>query len=142
MKRTIIGVLIAVLGSLSLVSCGGDDSDGDDTGGSTEESDGGSAAADSDFDESTLPDDFPRDLIPTSYDTGSFLNLADSQSAGFESGVPVEDTIAHYQGLLGDPTLAVEGEEGQRTAQWEESGWLVSVVGSPDESLVGIARIP
>lgn len=133
-------------GLLTLAACGGDDGGSD--GGSGVESDDPAAVTDNEtgagesgFDESTLPDDFPRDLIPPSYDFGTYTELGATRTGSFESTTPVDESIAHYTGLLGEPTLAVEGEAGERSVQWQESEWLVSVIGKADESIIGISKI-
>ena len=148
-------VSLVCAAALLAAACGGDDGadvvdapTGDGLTASDGGADGDGAGADEGntggaggFDESTLPDDFPRELIPPSYDQGSYLDATNNRTASFESGDPVTGTVDHYTGLLGDPTLVTEGEDGEVLAQWQDGPWIVSVVGGPSESLVGISSL-
>jgi hypothetical protein len=61
---------------------------------------------------------------------------------GFLSSVPVDDSVVFYTTLLGEPEIAVEGDPGERSVQWPvtDGGWIVSVLGSPDESIISISQ--
>ena len=120
----------------NLAGCGGADEDFDDF-------DSGSAsfAAPNDFDESQLPADFPRDLIPPDYQTGNYIELGSVATASFESGTPIAETVEHYTALVGEPSLDNESADAERTAQWDVSPWVLSAVGSASESIIGISKI-
>ena len=94
------------------------------------------------FDESQLPDDFPNDWIPDDYDTGTYTKLGQVEGASFENRNPVEQTIAEYTGILGEPDFDVDAGEGDRSAQWVKKPWAVGIMGNSGESIVSISRIP
>jgi hypothetical protein len=121
--------------ALSLTACGGADEDFDDFG-----SDSANFGVANDFDESQLPDDFPMNLIPPDYASGNFMALGAVATASFESATPVGDTVAHYTALLGEPRLDNMSADGERTAQWDVSPWMLSVIGSARESIVGVTK--
>ena len=141
-KKLISGLAMVVM--MIVASCGGGDTDEGDT---TADAGGAESASDltgstgGDFDESSLPEDFPTELIPSSFDTGSYADLGATSTASFASGAPIDDTIAHYTDLLGEPTLEVEGDPGEKSANWNDGSWTVSVIGSPDESIIGISKL-
>ena len=93
------------------------------------------------FDKSQLPADFPLNLIPLVYDTGSYTQLGNVDGASFESRRPVEESISYYTGVLGEPTISVDAGDGDRTAQWHTSPWAIAVMGNEGESIVGISRV-
>jgi len=135
----IIGLLgIAALGLIALSACGDEEEDAvvDDFSVSAP---GNSSA--SDFDESQLPDDFPRRLIPRDYASGVYTQLGQAQTASFESEADVDEMVTYYKDLVGEPALDHVGD-GQRTAQWDVSPWMLSVIGSADEAVIGITKVP
>lgn len=125
--------LIAFVACLVLVACGGQDDAGLEQG---EYENGGSSV----FDASQLPDDFPRELIPTTYDSGSYAKLGQVESATFESSEPVGKTIDHYVELLGDPATRVGGDGSDASAQWRTTPWAVSILGNDSESIIGFTK--
>jgi hypothetical protein len=137
-SRTRTAVTLTAM-TLALISCGnGDDPAGESQGAGADRD---APISESGFDESVLPEDFPANLIPSDYETGSYLDISGTQTASFQSSTPVDESIDHYTDLLGEPTLATEGDPGEKTAQWQDSAWIVSVVGSPNESIVGISKL-
>ncbi|MDH3684176.1 MAG: hypothetical protein OEV40_30010 [Acidimicrobiia bacterium] len=125
--------------TLALISCGSSENGASES--QEADADGTAPASESGFDESVLPDDFPTNLIPPAYDTGAYLDVPGTQTASFESSRPVDESIDHYTDLLGEPTVAVEGDPGQKNVQWQDSDWIVSVIGSPEESIIGISKL-
>lgn len=124
---------------LSLVACGG----GDDE--SYDEDDSGYVASQEAFDESELPTDFPRDLIPPDYHTGGYAELGEVSGASFESSAPVQESIDYYTELLGEPKLAVDSGDGDRLVQWHETPyppWVVGVLGNDGESVISVSKLP
>lgn len=128
------GILLAFVACLMLAACG----DQNDTGADEGEYQNGDSSA---FDESQLPDDFPRQLIPEVYSSGVYAKLDGIESVSFESDEPVEKTIERYNDLLGDPALRVSDDGSKATAQWRTPPWEVSVIGNEGESIVGFSRI-
>ena len=141
MKTRWVLVVLAIM----IAACGGSDDDGTTEAGDAEAGAGDAAAVgESDsgsFDTAELPDGFPSDLIPPSFDSSSVLALGGQQTVTFESTTPVDDTIAHYTDALGAPTNAAEGDTGEKTAQWQTGEWLLSVIGSGSESIVGFTQL-
>ena len=125
---------LLVMTSLSLAACAGGDDD-------AVSQDTEVTSASEDFDESQLPPDFPRNLIPPTYDTGGFVELGPTRTATFENRTPVEQTIDYYVGVLGEPTINVQGDASDRMAQWQISPWALSILGSDGESIVGFTKI-
>ncbi len=140
MTKKLISVLAVVM-MMVVVSCGGDDggSGSADDSGRSDNGNEASSAADNGFDESQLPDDFPTELIPPTYNSGTYLDLDDLNTASFGNATPIDETIDHYTDLIGEPKQIVEGDTGEKTALWEVTGWVVSALGSPEESFIGIA---
>ena len=137
-------VLFAV--ALLAAACGGDDDPGptdqateDQQSSDSDDNDPGGGG----LDLGSLPDDFPTELLPEIYDTGGAADLGGgSTTVGVESTVPVDDTIEYYRSLLGEPESEIEGDPGEKIVQWppDDDGWIVSVIGSPDESITSITR--
>ncbi|MCP3992375.1 MAG: hypothetical protein GY724_25110 [Actinomycetia bacterium] len=142
MTKKLINALAVVVMMVGVMSCGSDaggSGSADDSGGSDNGNEA-TNAADTGFDESQLPDNFPTELIPPAYSSGTYLDIDDLNSAAFESSTPINETIDHYTDLIGEPKQTVEGDTGEKTAMWEDGGWIVSVIGSPEESFIGIAE--
>ena len=133
MSRTACFALSIVL-SLSVVSCGSTD---DETSG---ENGTGFDTAGS-FDESQLPGDFPRHLIPPNYDAGNYLELGQIATASFESGRPVGETIEYYVERIGEPVQITGNDQSERVAQWDTTPWILSVIGKEDESIVAFSKL-
>ena len=129
-------------GMLLSTACGGADDE-------TSESEELSAyAGESGAEQAELPADFPRDLIPPRF-TSSFYtdmkHINGTEGAAFESSEPVQSTIEHYVALLGEPTLSVDSEDGQKNVQWHTTpwaGWIVGVLGSDTETIVSVTKLP
>ena len=119
---------------LLLAACGGGSDDVD-------VADGAGMSGSGDFDESQLPADFPKDLIPGDYDSGVFTTLGQVQSAVFENRTPVGDTIDRYVELLGKPEISSDAGDGDRTVQWHTKPWALSIIGNDGESIVSFSRI-
>jgi hypothetical protein len=117
-----------------LVACGGDDS--------------GLAANDSGIDESQLPEDFPRELVPPSYDRIEYVDMrafGSIESASFESDDAVSIAIDHYVGLLGEPTISTGSGDGDRISQWQSTPfppWMLAVIGNDGETIVTVSKPP
>jgi hypothetical protein len=127
------GLFLVSCALLVLAGCGSpDESDYDDDEYASVES--------ADFDESTLPEDFPRELIPASYHNGAYVKLGQVESASFENGENVEETIRHYTGLLGEPASLLDGDGTDAIAQWRTTPWAVSVIGNDGESIIGFTK--
>lgn len=94
--------------------------------------DGGSAAP-------SLPEVFPAELVPPGGVVVSALAIAGTNTVSFETDTPVEDVIAYYVGVLGDPLQELDDPKG---ALWisEEDGFLNVVVSetSPDTVAVSV----
>ncbi|MDJ0750615.1 MAG: hypothetical protein QNJ11_14105 [Woeseiaceae bacterium] len=105
-------------------------------------------AEDDGMDVSELPADFPRDLIPPRFTTllySDMRNLNGFEGASFESSEPVERSIQHYMDLLGEPTINVDSDRGERNVQWHStpwSPWIVGVMGNDSETFVSVSKIP
>ena len=138
--------------SCVLVACGAEDAPSANQGSSsaTQATDGGAASGasvnppsvgDPSFDESQLPIGFPKDLIPDEYSSGSFTALGQVEGAVFENSAPVDMTIAHYTEVLGEPTISVDDDEREKSAQWHTKPWMVAVLGNDSESIVSFTRI-
>jgi hypothetical protein len=140
----LFNALVAAVMVVTITSCGGDDGAEGDSAAEDGGTDTGSETIDSpisDFDESSLPDDFPTELIPSTYETGSYIDLGGTNTATFTNSVSIVDTIAAYESAIGEPLAKVEGDEGQWSASWNHEGWVVSLVGGPDESIIGVSKL-
>ncbi len=133
-RITLVAGLLSLM-SLVLVACDGDN-DGADA-----EYEAESVASQEKFDLSQLPADFPRNLIPGEYHSSVYAKLGEIETASFESRTPVSQSIDHYTTLLGKPTLDSGAGGTERVVQWQSSPWMLSVVGSPDESIIGFTRM-
>lgn len=137
MTNRIFAMLLLVVMLVPLSACGGDE----DTYAASEETT---------FDLSQLPADFPRQLIPPSYDRAEYNDLTQmgiGKSATFESSLSVDETIKHYTALLGEPTINADPGDGsgERGANWYETPWMpwiVTIMGGPRESIVGVLTLP
>lgn len=95
-----------------------------------------------------LPEDFPRELIPENYSSMHYMDMKHingTETVAFESSDPVNDSIQHYVELLGDPTVNVEGDDGQWNANWHSTPWppwIVGVMGNEGESLISVSKLP
>ena len=108
----------------------------------------GAYAGENGEDAAELPADFPRDLIPPQFTASYYTDMKHingTESAGFESAEPVQRTIQHYLELLGEPTINVDSEGGERNVQWHSTqwpGWIVGVLGNPNETIVSVSKMP
>lgn len=129
-------------GILLLAACGSgadefDDADDMDT-----------FVEESSTDPSDFPADFPRELIPLRYTTSHYTDMKHInglEGAAFGSSEPVQHAIQHYVELLGDPTINVDSEEGERNVQWHKTPWppwIVAVMGNDSETMVSVSKIP
>ena len=108
------------------------------------------ASEETTFDVAQLPDDFPHQLIPPTYDRAEYndmTHLGIGKSATFESSVSVDEMIRHYTELLGEPTINADPGDGsgERGANWYETAWkpwILSVTGGPGETIIGVSRLP
>lgn len=95
-----------------------------------------------------LPQDFPRELIPESYSSMHYMDMKHingTETVAFESTEAVEDSIQHYVELLGDPTVSVEGDDGEWNANWHSTPWppwIVGVLGNEGETFVSVSKLP
>ncbi len=139
--KTIFAGLIAAT-VLSVTACGA----GDDE--QLAESASDAAALEGGTDLSDLPDDFPRELMPPTYDTADYFDLTNingTRSTSFQSTKNVQGSIDHYIGLLGEPTINVDSGDGDRLVQWHESPyppWVVGVMGNAGETIVTVSTVP
>ncbi|MDJ0759467.1 MAG: hypothetical protein QNJ19_08705 [Woeseiaceae bacterium] len=141
MNNRLTIALLSVLILLSQAACGdggseeGDARDFD----SPLAEDGGASLAD-------LPDDFPPELIPPSYDRIEYTDMSlmgGTRGVSFEVTGDVQASIDHYTALLGEPTLSVEAQE--RLVQWQTTPfkpWIFSVMGTADETIVAASALP
>ena len=136
----VAGLLASVM--LLPAACGswdGENAEADDTNAFAEES--GTNLSD-------LPADFPRELIPEQYTTLYYTDMKHingTVGASFESFEPVEPTIQHYMALLGEPTINVDSDDGERNVQWHKTrwpGWIVGVLGNDGETIVSVTKVP
>ncbi len=124
---------------LVLSACGsGDAQNGDLEVDSSE----GSAAFDVEFDESQLPGDFPKELIPQEYSSAAYTQLGGIEGATFENADPVTVSIQSYTERLGEPTISTDAGDGDRLAQWHTAPWMVGVMGNESETIVSVTRAP
>lgn len=95
-----------------------------------------------------VPSDFPDELAPPEYDTAEYVDMTPfngTRAVAFESTANVEESIDHYTGLLGEPTINVDSGDGDRMVQWHESPhppWVVGVMGNAGETIVTVSTIP
>jgi hypothetical protein len=145
--------MILALTMLTIASCGGGDDDSGD-GGDGLEADGGGSDDDgddgfsdeeitgqsSDFDLSSLPDDFPDELEPPDWETGRYTELTGFPTATFASGMSFDDTVAYYDDVHGESLVV--GDAGERLAQWTTNPpWIISVF-EGDPLTIGISKVP
>ena len=118
---------------------GGRDGDGGSDGGSDEV--GGESGQDPDFDVTTLPEDFPAELVPPVWETGQYTLATDFPTATFESSMPFDEIVTYYDSVHGEGVVLGD-EPGARVAEWTDSPpWIVSVF--EDEPVrIGISQIP
>lgn len=143
-KNSRFAMLMALAAlTMSLVACGG----GDDEESRMQEN-ASSYASETSIDVSQLPADFPRELVPPSYDTIEYVDMRayrSVESVNFESGEPVGAAIDHYVRLLGEPKIKVDSDDGERISQWHTTPyppWAVSVIGNDGETIVSVAKPP
>lgn len=139
--RTFLAGLITTT-ILAVVACG----DSDD--GQLFEQDSDAGAVEDGIDLSDLPDDFPRELMPPTYDKADYLDMSvvnGTRGTTFESTAPVQGSIDHYTGLLGEPKINVDSGDGDRLVQWHTSPyppWIVAVMGNAGETIVTVSTMP
>jgi hypothetical protein len=129
-------VLLAVL-----TGCSGDanpDSDGTQPAGDEQTTGDVGTITDMDpnFDIGDLPDDYPSDLMPDSFDAGMYAELGTVRNVNFETSSSFDDVVAEYTNKIGEEPTLVEGEE--RLAQWIVDIWSVSVIESTP-TLIGVS---
>lgn len=141
LHRTSI-VTLALALPFFFVACGGG-SDAAADANAMDDVDATEFADEGGFDESQLPSDFPSQLIPPQYESGTYTDMGSVSGAAFESNEAVDDMVGHYVGLLGDPDVNAETEDGGRNANWHDvDGWIVGVLGDPSESIISVMRNP
>ena len=139
MKTPLLRTGLISFAMLALAACGGSDD------ASQDEYDAEYFMPDETFDESQLPADFPRDLVPPDYHAGGFVELGQVTGASFESTAAVEDSIDHYTKLLGEPLMDIQSGDGDRMVQWRDTPyepWIVAVIGNDGESIISISKPP
>ena len=137
MTNRILAISILIAALVPLSACGGDD-------------DSYVANEKTTFDVSQLPADFPHQLIPPAYDHAEYNDMTDmgiGKSATFESSMSVDEAIRHYTELLGEPTINADPGDGsgERGANWYETPWkpwLLTIMGGPGESIIGVVKLP
>ncbi len=86
------------------------------------------------FGTADLPDDFPPQLLPSSFTAGMFTELGSVRSVAFESSSSFDDVVAEYTAKTGEEPIVVLGDV--RLASWTVDRWAVSVFeGTP--TLIG-----
>ncbi len=139
--------------ALAVSGCSGDDDvDAGENGDASADTDTGDGAVSddrddvptgqsADFDLTTLPEDFPAELVPPIWDTGQYTDDLGLPTATFESSMPFEEIITYYDSVHGDGVV-VGDDPGERLAQWTASPpWIVSVLeGAP--ATIGITQVP
>lgn len=139
-KTLLTGLVLAI--ALGVSACG----DSDD--GRRSESAIGGVAVENSIDISDMPDDFPRELAPPTYDKADYVDLMQingTRAVAFESAANVQESIDYYVGLLGEPKINVDSGDGDRLVQWHESPyppWVVGVMGSAGETIVTVSTLP
>jgi hypothetical protein len=91
---------------------------------------------DPNFDSGDLPDDYPSDLVPNSFDAGMYAELGTVRNVNFETSSSFDDVVAEYTNKIGEEPILVEGED--RLAQWIVGIWSVSVIESTP-TLIGVS---
>ncbi len=134
----ILLVAASMLGALiTLSACS---SDSGDVQGASQGYEENASVGNSDFDESILPGDFPRKLIPDSYSVASYNKMGGFEGATFEAERPVEDTIIHYIGVLGESAVSIDPGDGGRTAQWHTTPWAIAFMADGRNTIVSFSR--
>ena len=87
-----------------------------------------------------IPDDFPDELVPPTYDEVTTLNLGGTRSVSFTiTDVDYATVRDHYLGVLGDPAFELNSGDGS-TASWSigdpTTGQNVSVFDGGDGSVL------
>ena len=141
MKSRITLAGLFVSGMLLSAACGSAEDE-------TSEADDMSAfAEESGAEQAELPADFPRDLIPPRFTTSFYTDMRHingTEGVSFESSEPVQSSIQHYTALLGEPTINIDSEDGERSMQWHStpwSGWIVGILGNDNETFVSVSKI-
>lgn len=126
-RRRTTALTIAMLIAVAACSSGGtDNGPPSPTGDQTVGEAGTNTELDPDFDVSSLPDDFPTQLIPRALTAGMYVELGTVRNVNFESSDSFDDVVSQITAKLGDEPTLVEGEE--RLASWTVGIWLVSVI--------------
>lgn len=146
-------VMVLMVAGLVATACGsGDDDDGggDDSDVAVDDNDSGDddgsgfdeiTGQGSDFDLSSLPDNFPSELVPPNWDTGQYSDITGYPTVTFESSMSFDDAIAHYDAVYGEG-IVVGNDPGERLAQWTRNPpWIVSVF-EGDPMMIGITELP
>jgi hypothetical protein len=99
-----------------LTGCSGDaDPDSDGTQPAGDEQTTGDVGTitdlDPDFDTGDLPDDYPSDLVPDSFDAGMYAELGTVRNVNFETSSSFDDVVAEYTNKIGEDPILVEGED-------------------------------
>ena len=142
--------IVALLLVLVATACGGDDAAdttvaseaGGGSGGSGSGNDSDSDdpnALSADFDVSSLPDNFPSELVPPAWTAGQATDILGPFVVNFERDVPFAEAVEYYEAILGP--AQVLGDPGEQVAQWTSGPiWIVSVLDG-DPVLIGFTDI-
>ena len=139
-RFSLVGLLVS--GMFLSTACGSAEDEANDS------DDMSAYTAESGTEQAELPADFPRDLIPPRFTTSFYTDMKHingTETAAFESSEPVTSSIQHYVALLGEPTISVDSEDGQKSVQWHStpwSGWIVGVLGDDNETIVSVSKLP
>lgn len=135
-------LLMLVVLALVAAGCGGDEESDNLNNGDNGNNDVDNelVGGDPDFSLNDLPDDFPDNLVPPSWDSGVFSDLTGFPSVSFESSMSFQDLIDYYNDIFGE-AVVVGDDPGERLASWTQSRpWGASVFeGSP--ALVTIVKV-
>lgn len=90
------------------------------------------------FDVASLPDDFPSELVPSSFSAGMVTVLGETRTVSFETSTTFDDIMAEYTDKIGEAPVIVEGEE--RLATWVGDEWSVTIFDS-SPTLIGVTAL-
>lgn len=139
-KKFIAVLTLAV--AVAVAACGNRDEE------QAYEQGSGMTAIEDGIDLSDIPNDVPRELMPRSYDKIDYIDLSYAngvRAATFESTAHVQEAIEYYTRLLGEPTINVDSDDGDRLVQWHTSPyppWAVGVMGNAGETIITVNTVP